>query len=83
MYRHLHMTMYYAALNDKQKALEHMKLFSQEDNFHYAVLWIADDPVMDPIKDHPDFKNALKEIERKFWKAHEEIEKELHKEPLP
>ena len=83
MYKHLHLTMYYAATNDTAKALEHMKLFSQEHNFHYAVLWIDDDPLMDLIKNHPDFKTALKEIERKFWETHKEIELGLRTEALP
>jgi hypothetical protein len=83
MYKHLHLTMYYSATNDTAKALEHMKLFSQEHNFHYAVLWIDDDPLMDPIKNHPEFKAALKEIERKFWETHKEIEVSLRTEVLP
>jgi TolB-like protein/AraC-like DNA-binding protein len=83
LYKHLHLTMYYSAINDKAKALEHMKLFSQENDFSYVVLWIDDDPVIDPIKNHPEFKAALKEIERKFWETHKEIEGSLRTEPLP
>jgi TolB-like protein/AraC-like DNA-binding protein len=83
MYKHLHLTMYYAAINNTAKALEHMKLFSHENDFHYAVLWINDDPIMDPIKGYPEFKAALKEIERKFWETHKEIDVSLRTEPLP
>jgi TolB-like protein len=83
MYRHFLLATYYAATGDNGKALEHMTLFSQEKNFHYAILWLDGDPLMDPIKDHPDFKKAMKEIETKFWKTHTEIELTLRKEPLP
>jgi tetratricopeptide (TPR) repeat protein len=83
MYKHLHLAMYYSAIHDTAKALEHMKLFSQENDFHYVVLWIGDDPIVDPIKNHPEFKSALKEIERKFWDTHKEIEVSLREEPLP
>jgi TolB-like protein len=83
VYKHLHLAMYYSAISDTAKALEHMKLFSQENDFHFVVLWIENDPVIDPIKSHPEFKAALKNIERKFWKTHEEIEVNLREGQLP
>jgi TolB-like protein/AraC-like DNA-binding protein len=83
MYKNLHLTVYYCVTNEPSKALQHMKLFSQEENFHYAVLWLEGDPLMDPIKDHPDFRLAMKEIERKFWKTHQEVEQIHLKAPLP
>jgi tetratricopeptide (TPR) repeat protein len=83
MYKHLHLAMYYAAIDERERALEHFTLFSKEDNFHYAVLWLDGDPVMDSIKDDDRFKSAKKEIETKFWKTHQSIEVSLHKEALP
>lgn len=83
IYRHLHFTMYYAATGDRMKALEHLNLFAEEDNFHYAVLWLEGDPLVDSIKDDPKFKKAMKQIETKFWKTHSEVAIALREEPLP
>jgi TolB-like protein len=83
MYRDLHFTQYYAATGESAKAIESMKLFSAQENFSYVVLWLADDPLLASVKNHPEFKKAMQEINTKFWKSHREIEAGLRTEPLP
>lgn len=83
IYKHLHLCTYYAATNAPEKALHHMKLFSLENEFHYAVLWLDEDPLMDPIKNHPEFKEAMTKIESKFWNAHHQMDAQLKNEQLP
>jgi TolB-like protein/AraC-like DNA-binding protein len=77
IYKHLYLATYYSHRGDAQKAIEHLKLFSKEDNFVYWVLQLKNDPVVDPIKDLPEFKTVMHDIETKFWKRNREIRAEL------
>lgn len=73
MYRNLFISSYHAYQKDNKKALEYLKSFSNENNFQYATLFIATDPVFDDIKDMPEFKAALQTITRKFQNSHDEL----------
>jgi TolB-like protein/AraC-like DNA-binding protein/Tfp pilus assembly protein PilF len=77
MYKDLFLTTYYANTGNEQKALQHMRLFSKQDNYVYWVLFLADDPEVDAIKDDPEFKEIMHDIESKFWKTHKEIRESL------
>ena len=50
---------------------------TKEENLKYWILLFPDDPVVYPIRNHPEFKQVMKEIEAKFWKKHEEIKLSL------
>jgi hypothetical protein len=41
-YKHIGLAVYYCQLNDSAKALEHMRLFTQEDNIQYWVILFMD-----------------------------------------
>lgn len=81
-YKHISLASYYAYLQDAQKTIEHLKLFSQEDNFQYWILLISDDPNMDFIKGTPEFKSVVNDIETQFWNNHEKIKRTLKEEGL-
>jgi class 3 adenylate cyclase/TolB-like protein len=83
IYKHLSLAAYHAFYGNSEKALEHLKLFSQEENFHYwIVLFLDIDPLFDNIKDNPRFTSIMKEIERQFRVRHEKIKAMLEKEEL-
>jgi TolB-like protein/AraC-like DNA-binding protein len=82
IYHHLDLAMYYAYVNNKQKAVEHLKLFSKEKNYQYWVLLLPDDPVVESIKDDPEFKKAMGEIETNFWNTNKQIREKLEEEGL-
>jgi TolB-like protein/AraC-like DNA-binding protein/Tfp pilus assembly protein PilF len=74
MYKDLHLSMYYSYEGDINKAMELFKRFTHEqDNFLYWLLLIPTDPIADNLKKHPDFNTVMQEIERKYWKKHEEM----------
>ena len=66
IYKHLHLAQYYSWRGDIQKAIEHLKLFSKEDNYQYWVLLMEMDPLSDAVKDLPEFKKVMRDIEK--WK---------------
>ena len=50
-----------------------MNLFAKEDNLQYWVLFLADDPEFDGIKNLPEFKKLMRNIENKFWDNHKKL----------
>jgi TolB-like protein/AraC-like DNA-binding protein len=82
IYKPLYEAMYFARLNDKQKAIENLKLFAERDNFQYWILLLDSEPLVDGIKDDPQYKAVMKEIESKFWARKEKIREHLEEEGL-
>lgn len=69
IYKELSLAMYYSYTGDTQKALEHLKLFSQQDNYHYwTMIFVNIDPLVDNLKELPEFQQLMEDIEKKFWK---------------
>jgi len=74
IYKNLSLSMYYAYQGDSAKAIEHLKLFSEEDNYMIWVhIFLPIDPQIDLLKDIPEFKQILLDIDTKFWKKHQQI----------
>jgi TolB-like protein/AraC-like DNA-binding protein/Tfp pilus assembly protein PilF len=82
IYKNIHLAGFYSYQGNTDKAIEHLKLFSKEDNFQYWILLLAHDPVADPIKDHPEFKKVMQDIEKKFWDNHKNIRVRLEEQGL-
>jgi len=82
IYKHLNLAGYYAYLGDDNKSIEHMKLFSKEENLKYWVLLFDSDPIVEAVKDHPEFDKVMGDIEKKFWKTHEDIKVTLEEKGL-
>ncbi|MBX2895313.1 MAG: helix-turn-helix domain-containing protein [Cyclobacteriaceae bacterium] len=82
-YKNIGLAVYYCQMNDRVKALEHMRLFTQEDNIQYWVILFMDKgPELTETEASPEFKKLLKEVERKFWANHEKLKGKLEEEGL-
>lgn len=82
-YKNLGLAMYYTHSGKPEKALEYFRLFTQEDNIQYwVILFLNDDPILDDIKDQPEIRQVLAEINRKFWRTNEKIKSQLTEELL-
>lgn len=83
LYKESSLAMYFAYKGDTDLAIEHMELFSEEDNYHYwTILFLEIDPVVDKLKDLPEFKQIMEKIKTKFWKNHDQIKASLEKKGL-
>ncbi len=82
IYKDLNWMGYYAWMGDQLKAMQHLKLFSKEDNVQYWILFLADDPVFDDTKKLPEFNHVMASIEKKFWENHKKIRLELEEKGL-
>jgi len=83
IYRNLSLAVYFSYKGDTEKAVENMKLFSQQDNYPYwYILFLGIDPLFDNIKDIPEFRKILNDIEVKFWNRHNQIKTSLEEKGL-
>lgn len=82
IYRHMLLALWYAQSNDVAKSIEHMELFSKEENFSYWVLLLEEDPIMESVKGEPGFKKVMDEIKAGFWKRNREIRESLEAQGL-
>jgi len=84
LYRNMSLCAYYSYSGDTEKALEHLKLFSddEEDYFYWLLIFTPIDPLMDNIKDLPEFREFMNVIETKFWNNHEKFRKDLEAKGL-
>ncbi|MFZ6001764.1 MAG: AraC family transcriptional regulator, partial [Bacteroidota bacterium] len=74
VYRNLSLAFIYCQEGNREKALEHLRLFAREDNILYwLILFINKAPDMTPIERSPEFQKILQEIERKFWANHDKL----------
>ena len=84
IYKHLSLAAYYSYMGDRERAIEHMELFSGQEKYPYwYILFLEmDDPLFNNVKDLPEFQKILKEIDVKFWRYHKQIKDSLKKKDL-
>jgi tetratricopeptide (TPR) repeat protein len=83
IYMHLSLAMYHSHQGDTKKALEELDLFSREKNFHYwIILFLEMDPLVDSIRDLPEFQRIFSQIQFNFWEYHKQIKENLASENL-
>ena len=59
-------------------AIEQLKLFASKNNYQYWILlFFEKDPVMQPLKSHPEFEATFKLIQNRFWEDHNQLRQSL------
>lgn len=62
------MAVKYAHEGNYDQAIEQLKVFASQDNFQYWILiFMQLDPIMKPLKNHPEFDETIQKIEARFW----------------
>jgi class 3 adenylate cyclase/TolB-like protein/Tfp pilus assembly protein PilF len=83
IYKHISLAAYYSFYGDEEKAIEHLKLFSDQEHYHYwTIIFIHLDPLFDNLRDLPEFKAITNDLETKFWQRHEQIKLSLEEKEL-
>ena len=83
IYKHLSLAAYYSYHGEEQMAIDHLKLFSEHENYHYWIILFLDiDPLMENIREHSEFKKIRKKLEDKFWDYHQQVRSSLEEEGL-
>ena len=74
---------YESAVPYLEKAVEHMKLFSKEDNVQYWIIrFFESDPMLSAFDNNPEFKKYSKDTKDRFWRMHETLKAKLEEEGL-
>jgi hypothetical protein len=82
IYKHLHLAFCYAYEGRDKEAIEQLKLFSKEDNYQFWILFYNLDPMIDRLKNDPEFKIVMRNVETKFWETHKNFRKTLEAKEL-
>jgi TolB-like protein/AraC-like DNA-binding protein/Tfp pilus assembly protein PilF len=84
IYRYLSLAAYYSYMGDTAKAIENMRLFSEQEKYPYwYILFLGmDDPLFEHVDELPEFQKILREIEVKFWRYHKQIKTSLKEKSL-
>ena len=83
VYKHLNLAMYFAYSGENGKALQHLKAFSEQDNYFYWILLFTPiDPVFENVKESKEFKEIMNKIETRFWENHAQFKSDLEQKNL-
>ncbi len=83
IYKPASMAVKYAHEGKLEQAIEQLQIFAKTDNIQYWILlFLEKDPVMDPLKKHPEFAGVVKKIKDRFWENHEKLQKTLEEKGL-
>lgn len=66
-----------------EQAMEQYKLFATKSNFQYwVVLFLEEEPLLEDLKSHKDYKITMQKIYDQFWEDHELVKKKLKENGL-
>ena len=66
-----------------QQAIEQLKVFAMQDNYQYWILVFMEvDPLLKPLKSHPEFEAVNKKIKDRFWENQTKLKKSLEEQGL-
>jgi tetratricopeptide (TPR) repeat protein len=83
IYKHLTLSTWLAYNGKKQESIKEFKTFLEEDsNFHYWAMLLDLEPYMDPIRNDPEYRKLLKQMESDFWENKREIRKLMESKGL-
>jgi len=83
IYKDLSLAMYYAYRGEEEKAIEHLSLFALHESYHYwTILFLEIDPLVDSIKELPEFNKIMGELKGRFWENHNRIRASLEEKDL-
>src|SRR6056297_2741776 len=82
IYRSVNLVWKYAYEGKINEAIEQLRIFSETENYLYWFLLIEDEPLIKPLKSHPDFEDIMQKIKDRFWKNQAELKISLDEEGL-
>jgi TolB-like protein/AraC-like DNA-binding protein/tetratricopeptide (TPR) repeat protein len=81
IYRDVGYAMYYASKGEQDQAMASLKAFSQQDGYPFwLVIFIDQDPIMQPLTLDPAYAPTIQRIRDKFWNQHRQMRAVLEAE---
>ena len=73
----------YAFKGEKDKALEYLRLFNKEQKMVFWWITLFEfDPLLDNIRNEPEFQQILKDVEAKYQAEHERVRQWLEENDM-
>ena len=83
IYKSASMVTKYAYEGENDQAIEQLKVFATQDNYKYWFLVFMEiDPLIKPLKNHPEFEEVMQKIEDRFWENQTKLKKSLEEKGL-
>ncbi len=83
IYKSAGMAVKYAYEGKNDEAIEQLKIFATQDNYQYWILlFMKTDPLLKPLKSHPEFDGIIQKINDRFWKKQDNLKKLLKNKGL-
>jgi tetratricopeptide (TPR) repeat protein len=76
-YRSVNLVWKYVYEGEIDKAIEQLRIFSEVENYIYWFLLIEDEPLIKPLKNHPDFEAIMQKIKDRFWENQAKLKTSL------
>jgi len=65
------------------RAIEQFKIFATKENYQYWILLFLEiDPVIKPLKKHPEYDETMQKIKNQFWENQNKLKKSLEDQGL-
>jgi tetratricopeptide (TPR) repeat protein len=73
----------YAFMGEKEKAYESLRNFNKSQMFDkWWCLYVRYDPLLDPIRDEPEFQQIARDVEAKYQAEHERVRQWLEENDM-
>ncbi|WP_430965360.1 helix-turn-helix domain-containing protein [Spongiimicrobium sp. 2-473A-2-J] len=83
IYKSASTAMKYAHEGKNDKAIEQLKVFAAQDNYQYWILLFLEmDPLVEPLKSHPEYDETIQKIKDRFWENQAELRTSLEEKGL-
>lgn len=83
IYQSASMASLFALEGKNDQAIEQLKIFATQNDYQYWILVFMElDPVMHPLKSHPEFKGVIQKIKDRFWENQATLKKSLEAKGL-
>jgi len=78
IYQPISLAMKYLHDDKPNLAMEQFQIFATKNNYQYWVLlFLEEDPIVKPLKTHPEYDEVIQKIKDRFWENHKQLEKSL------
>ena len=83
IYKSFSLATKYVQEGKNDQAIEQLKVFAAQSNYKYWVLVFMEiDPILNPLKSHPEFDEVMQNIKDRFWENQATLKKSLEEQGL-
>ncbi|WP_246160849.1 helix-turn-helix domain-containing protein [Maribacter flavus] len=83
MYKSASIAMKYSYDGRIDEAIDELKNFATQDHFQYWILlFLEEDPLIEPLKTHPKYAETIQKIKDRFWENQSKLRETLEHEGL-